>query len=88
MFRGAKLLRTHHRLNGSAMLVEKEVTIPTIAPIHVLALLRQLHLHLPLPVESILFLLLSNKTMLVGESTTLPWRKPKKLPMLSLVCFS
>jgi hypothetical protein len=46
------------------------------------------HLHLPLPMEPILFLLLPSKTMLTRESTILPWRNPKKLLMLSLVCFS
>jgi hypothetical protein len=38
--------------------------------------------------EPILFLLLLGKTMLMGESTMLLGRKPKKLLMLSLVCFS
>jgi hypothetical protein len=71
MFRGPKLLKTHHRLNGSAMPVLRKVILPTNASIHALALLRQLHLHLPLPVEPYLFLLLLGKIMLVGESTML-----------------
>jgi hypothetical protein len=37
VLRGLKLLRTHYRVNGSAMLVERDVTMPTNAPIHVLA---------------------------------------------------
>jgi hypothetical protein len=55
--------QNHHRLNGSAMLVGKEVTMPINALIHVLALLRKLHLHMPLTVEPILFLLLPSKTV-------------------------
>jgi hypothetical protein len=77
MFRGPKLLRTHRRLNGSAMLMEKEVTMPINAPILVLVVFRQLHLQLPPSVELFLFLLLPSKTMLVGESTKLPWRKTR-----------
>jgi hypothetical protein len=71
MFRGPKLLRTHHQLNGSAMRVDKEVTVLITAPIRVLALLRQLHLHLRLPMEPTIFLLLLSRTMLTGEPTTL-----------------
>jgi hypothetical protein len=71
MFRGPKLLKTHHRLIGSHMLVEREVPMLTNAPIHALALLRHLHLHLPLPMEPTLFLLPSSRTMPEGESTML-----------------
>jgi hypothetical protein len=87
MFKGPMLLRTQCRLNGSVMLVEKEVTMPTSAPIRVHALLRQLCLHLPRLMEPTLFLLLLTRTMLMGESTTLSWRKPRKLLILPLVCF-
>jgi hypothetical protein len=31
---------------------------------------------------------LPSRTMLMGESTMLLWRKPRKLRMLSLICFS
>jgi hypothetical protein len=61
------------------MLVDKEVTMTTIAPICVPALLKKLRLHLHLLVEPTLFLLLLRITMLMGESTMLLWRKPKKL---------
>jgi hypothetical protein len=37
-----ELLRTHYRVNRSAMLVGSEVTLPTNTPIHASALLRQL----------------------------------------------
>jgi hypothetical protein len=88
MFRGPKLLETQCRLNGSSMLVERKVILPIGAPIHARALIIPLQLHLPLPVEPTLFLLLLGRTMLMGESTMLPWRKSKKLLMLSLICFS
>jgi hypothetical protein len=39
-------------------------------------------------VEPTLSRLLPSRTMLMGESTMLLWRKPKKLRMWSLVCFS
>jgi hypothetical protein len=87
-FRGLKLLRTHYTVNGSAMLVGKEVTLPTNAPIRAPAFLKQLYLPLHLPMEPTLFLLLLSRTMLVGESTMLLWRKLRKLRMLSSVCFS
>jgi hypothetical protein len=45
-------------------------------------------LHLPLPVEPILFLLLPSRTTPVGESIMWLWKKHKKLLILSLVCFS
>jgi hypothetical protein len=87
MFRGPKLLKTHRRLIRSAMLVERKVTMPTNAPICAITLLKQLHLHQPLPMEPTLFLLLPSRTMPEEESTMLSWRKPRKLQMLSLVCF-
>jgi hypothetical protein len=40
VLRGIKLLKNHYRVNGSAMLVGSEVTLPTNAPIHAPALLR------------------------------------------------
>jgi hypothetical protein len=82
------MLRTHYRVNESAMLVERDVIMPTNAPIRTPALLRQLCLPLRLPMESTLFLLLLRRIILMGGSTMLPWRKPRKLQMLSLVCFS
>jgi hypothetical protein len=60
---------------------------PTDAPIHTLMLISPLQLHLALPVEPTLFLLLLSKTTPVGESIMWPWKKRKKLLMLSLVCF-
>jgi hypothetical protein len=88
MFRGLKLLKTQWRLNRSAMLVKRKVILPIDAPIRAHARISLLPLHLPLPVEPTLFLLLLGKTMHVGESTMLLWRKPKKLRMFSLVYFS
>jgi hypothetical protein len=41
-----------------------------------------------IPMDLALFLLLSSRTMPVGESIMWPWKKHKKLVMLSLVCFS
>jgi hypothetical protein len=77
MFRGPKLLKTQCRLNKSAMLVERKVILPFDAPIYAHALISLLQLHLPLLVDPTLFLLLLGKTMLMGESTMLLWRKPK-----------
>jgi hypothetical protein len=87
MFRGPNQLRTQYRRSESAMLVVREVTTPTNAPIRAPALLRQLCLHLRLPMEPTLFLLLLSRTMLMEESAMLLWRKPKKFRTLSLVCF-
>jgi hypothetical protein len=87
MFRELKLLWTQCSLDESAMLVARRVILPTNAPTYAL-IPRQLHLHLHLPVEPTLFLLLPSRTMHVGESTILLWRKPKKLQTLLLVCFS
>jgi hypothetical protein len=61
--------------------------MPTDAPIRSLTLISQLQLHLPLPVEPTLYLLPPSRTMPDGESTMMLWRKPRKLQMLSLVCF-
>jgi hypothetical protein len=69
------------------MLLGREATLPTNAPIYVPTLLRQLCLPLHLPVEPTLFLLLPSRIMLMGGSTMLLWRKPRKLRMLSLVYF-
>jgi hypothetical protein len=63
-----KLLRTHYRVNGSAMLVGSEVTLSTNSPIHAPALLRQLCPPLRLPVELILILLLPSRTAFAGRS--------------------
>jgi hypothetical protein len=86
MLRGPKLLKTYLQLIGSAMPAVRRIILPISAPIRALVLLNSLHLHLP--VESTLFLLLPSRTMHVEESTILLWRKPKKLQTLSLVCFS
>jgi hypothetical protein len=69
--------------NRSVVLVERKVILPIDAPIHAHTRIILLQLHLPLPVEPTLFLLLLGKTMHVGESTMLLWRKPKKLQALS-----
>jgi hypothetical protein len=55
MFRGPRLLKTHHMMDGSAMLVVRKVILLTSASIRALA--RFSSLQLPLPVEPILFLL-------------------------------
>jgi hypothetical protein len=74
MVRGPKLLKTHRRLNGSAMLVERKVILVTNALIHYLTLISQLHIHMPLPMELTLYQLLPNKTTVEAESTMLMWR--------------
>jgi hypothetical protein len=58
------------------------------APTHTHASIHQLQLHLFLPVVPALHLLLPSRTTTMGESIMLSWKKRKKLPMLSLVCFS
>jgi hypothetical protein len=73
------------QLNRSAMPVERKVILPIDAPICAHVLISLLQLHLSQLVEPTLFLLLLGRTMLVGESTMLLWKKPKKLPLLSLV---
>jgi hypothetical protein len=67
--------------------VKRDIT-PTDAPIHALMLINPLQLHLSLPVEPTLFLLLPSRATPVGESIMWLWNKRKKLLMLSLVCFS
>jgi hypothetical protein len=79
MFRGPKLLKTHCRLNGSAMYVERKAILLTGALIHYRTLISQLHLHMSLPVELTLYQLLPGKTTLEEESTMLLWRMPRKL---------
>jgi hypothetical protein len=86
IFRVLRLLRTQCSLNKSAMPVVRRVILPMNAPTHALVP-RQLHVQLHLPIEPTLFLLLPSRTMHVGESTMLRWRKPKKLQTLSLVGF-
>jgi hypothetical protein len=54
-----------------ATTVERRDIMPADAPIRALMQIRLLQLHLPLPVEPTLSLLLLRKTMLVGESTML-----------------
>jgi hypothetical protein len=49
--------------------VERKDIVPADAPIHRLFQIRLLQLHLPLPMEPTLFLLLLSRTMLVREST-------------------
>jgi hypothetical protein len=87
MFRGPKLLRTHYRLIGGVSLVERRDNLLIDAPTHFLALISQLELHTPLPVEPTPFLLPTSRTMPKGGSIMLLWRKPRKLQMLSLLCF-
>jgi hypothetical protein len=88
MFRGPKLLKTHCRLNRSAMLVERKIILLTDILIHARTLISHMHRHLPLLMEPTPYMLLPGRTMPEGESTMLPWRKHRKLQMLSLVCFS
>jgi hypothetical protein len=88
VFIGPKLPKTHSNLIvGATNMVKRDIT-PTDAPIRELMLISPLQLHLSLPVEPTLFLLLPSRTMPMGESIMWPWKKHKKLMMLSLVCFS
>jgi hypothetical protein len=67
VFKGSKLPKTCSKLIiGATTVVKRDIT-PTDAPIHALMLIRLLQLHLSLPVEPTLFLLLPSKTMPVGE---------------------
>jgi hypothetical protein len=75
-------------VNGSATPVERKTILLTDAPIRILTLFSHLQLHLSLPVEPTLLLLLPSRTMLEDESNMSLWRKPRKLQMLSLVYFS
>jgi hypothetical protein len=88
VLRGLSLLRTPYRVNGVATLLGRKVTLPSNAPIHTTALLRQLCPPLRLPVGLILFLLLLDRTMFMERSITSHWRKPRKLQTWSLVHFS
>jgi hypothetical protein len=88
MFRGLKLPRTCRKLVVGASTMAKRGIMPTDAPTRALVLISPLQLHLPLLVEPIMFRLPPSRTMLMGESTMLVWRKPRKLLMLSLVYFS
>jgi hypothetical protein len=69
------------------MLVERRVILPIDTQIRARAIISLLQLHMPQPMEPTQFLLLLGRTMLVGESTMLPWRKPKKLPSVVLGIF-
>jgi hypothetical protein len=88
VFIGPKLPKTRYKLIVGATTVEKRGIMPTDAPIRAPVPIRLPLLHLHLLVEPTLFLLLPNRTMLMGESTILLWRKPRKLRTWSLVCFS
>jgi hypothetical protein len=70
MFRGPKLPKTRCKLIVGATTVVKRDITPTDALIHALMLISPLQLHLPLPVEPTLFLLLPSRTKPVGESIT------------------
>jgi hypothetical protein len=85
MFIEPRLLKTYLWLIGSATPVVRRVILPISAPICALTLLSSLRLHLP--VKPTPFLLLPSRTMNVGESTMLLWRKLKNLQTLSLVYF-
>jgi hypothetical protein len=63
-------------MNIGVFLVGIRVISLTDAPIHAPVLIKLLHL--PLPVDPILFLLLPSGTMFMGRSTMLVWRKPRK----------
>jgi hypothetical protein len=87
VFRGPKLPKTRSKLFvGATTMVKRDIT-PTEAPIHALMLISPLQIHLSLPMEPTLFLLLPSRTTPVGGSVMWPWKKRKKLLMLSLVCF-
>jgi hypothetical protein len=87
-FRGPKLPKTHCKQIVGATTVETRDIMPTDAPICTPMPIRLLMLHQPPLVEPTLFWLLPSRTMLMGGSTMLLWRKLKKLQTLSLVCFS
>jgi hypothetical protein len=57
MSKGLKLPRTHYRLIGGALPVERKVIFLTGAPTHTLVLINQVLLHQPLPMVLTLFLL-------------------------------
>jgi hypothetical protein len=88
VFREPKLPTTRNKLTvGAIAVVNRDIT-PIDALICALVSISLLLLHLPLPVESTLFLLLASRTTPVGESIMWLWKKRRKLLMLSLVCFS
>jgi hypothetical protein len=78
MFRGAKLPKTHYKLIVGAITMERRDITPTDAQIDAPVPIKLLLLHLPPLVEPTPFLLLPSKTMLMGESTILSWRKHRK----------
>jgi hypothetical protein len=80
--------RTHSKLIVGATTVVKRDIMPINALIRTLVLISPLQVHLPIPMEPTLFLLLPSRTTLMGESIMWPWKKHKKLLMLSLVSFS
>jgi hypothetical protein len=88
MFKGPKLPKTCYKLIVDAITVVKRDIKPTDAPIHALMLISPLQLHMTLPVEPTLFLLLPSRTTPVEESIMWSWKKRKELLMLSLVYFS
>jgi hypothetical protein len=88
VFRRPKLPKTHSKMIVGATIVVKRDISSTEAPIHALVLISLLQPHLSLPVEPTLLLLLPSRTTPMGESIMWPWKKRKKLLILSLVCFS
>jgi hypothetical protein len=58
-------------INGDVLLMGRRVISLTDAPSHAPMLIRLLQLHLPLPMEPILFLLLLSRTMFMGRPTML-----------------
>jgi hypothetical protein len=75
VFRGPKLPKTCSKLIVGATTVVKRDITPTDAPIRALMLISPLQLHLPLPVEPTLFMLLPSRTTPVGESIMWVWKK-------------
>jgi hypothetical protein len=71
VFRGPKLPKIYCKLIIDATTVERRDIMPADAPICAPMLIRLLLLHLTLPMEPTLFLLLPSKTILMGESTML-----------------
>jgi hypothetical protein len=68
VYREAKLPKTYNKLIiGAIAVVNRDIT-PIDAPICALVSINLLYLHLPLPVEPTLFLLLPSITTPVGES--------------------
>jgi hypothetical protein len=67
--------------------MERRVILPIDTQIRARAIISPLQLHMPQSMEPTQFLLLLGRTMLVGESTMLSWRKPKKLPSVVLGIF-